>query len=48
MKWSKPCGATDSVGGGSHTAVIPDWDKSDALAANSRYQRLLQLSQLKP
>lgn len=49
MKDAKePCGATDSVGGGSHTAVMPQRDKSAALVASSRYHCLLQLSQLKP
>lgn len=44
----RPCGATDSVGGGNHTAVIPHLDKSAAFGASSRYHFFLQLSQLKP
>lgn len=47
-KRSKPWGATDSVGGGNQTDVIPQRDKSAALLASSRYHCLLQLSQLKP
>jgi len=46
-KHVKPWAATDSVGGGSHTAVTPHLDKSAALDANSWYHCLLQLSQLK-
>jgi len=45
---AKPWGATDSVGGGSQTAVTPHRDKSAALGAKSRYHCFLQLSQLKP
>ena len=48
FKSERPCGATDSVGGGNHTAVMPHRDKSAAFGARSWYHFFLQLSQLKP
>lgn len=43
-----PSGETDSVGGGSQTAVMPEAASSAALGAISMYQSRLELSQLNP